>query len=137
MERAPTNRQAPARGRDTDEPEDVEGGESTCYAQYLTAEGDLLVPSDRIKLLEKGQEPARGELVLQIGTGGREDLVALAPHPEETAEAYQVRLEGPAERAAAWRVVLTAEQLPLSIRLESGEPDLARVLLSYIRELAG
>lgn len=136
MERVPTNPDEMAQGEAAG-PEHAEGGESTCYAQYLTPEGDLLVPSDRIKLLEKEQKPADGELVLSIGPGGREDLAALAPRPGEPAEAYRARLEQPAERAAAWRIVLTAEQRPLSISLESGEPDLGRFLLAYVHELAG
>jgi hypothetical protein len=61
----------------------------------------------------------------------------LVPLPGESAEAYRGRLEGPACRTAAWRVVLAAQEAPVGVvvRDDLRSSPHFEVLLGYLRDL--
>lgn len=90
------------------------GGEATCYLSRADPSGRILSPEDRIGIRRNVEDA-----IPVVIDRNAETIGVLASGRDESIEQYRERLERPAERTAAWVVVLRAMDAP--VRLVSGD----------------
>ncbi len=106
-----------------------EGGETVCYLSQVDDMGTIANPRERVRT---GNQNSLGATRVVV-PGAR--WTALAPDAGETLSEYRERLEGPAERTAAWSIGLLALDEPVFLDASGVDPQYVETLAEYIRAL--